>query len=106
MTTLIITLPEALPTAATPCEGVLTEDGHTVMRHVEVPPALLPAPSVVEIVAVVPAHRLSWHRLELPRGTLDRGFFQEGSAPRLRSVLDGLLEDRVLDEPSDRKSVV
>ena len=100
MATLIVTLPLALPTAATPCEGVLTEDGRTVLRHVEAPLALLPAPSGVEIVAVVPARRLSWHRLELPRGTLDRGFFQEGNAPRLRAVLDGLLEDRLLDEPS------
>ncbi|MBT9477334.1 type II secretion system protein GspL [Polaromonas sp.] len=100
MTTLIITLPEALPTAATPCDSVLSADGRTVMRHVEAPMALLPAPTGVEIVAVVPVGRLSWHRLTLPPGTLNKGIFQEGNAPRLRSVLDGLLEDRVLDDPA------
>lgn len=100
MTTLIITLPQVLPTAATPCDGVLSTDGRTVMRHVEAPMALLPAPAGVDIVAVVPVRRLSWHRLALPPGTLNKGLFQEGNAPRLRAVLDGLLEDRVLDDPA------
>jgi general secretion pathway protein L len=100
MTTLIITLPQALPTAATHCDGVLSTDGRTVMRHVEAPMALLPAPAGVDIVAVVPVGRLSWHRLALPPGTLNKGLFQESNAPRLRTVLDGLLEDRVLDDPA------
>jgi general secretion pathway protein L len=100
MTTLIITLPDALPTAATHCDGVLSADGLAVMRHVKAPMALLPAPAGVEIVAVVPVRRLSWHRLALPPGTLNKGLFQEGNAPRLRSVLDGLLEDRLLDDPA------
>lgn len=100
MTLLIITLPRALPTAATTCVGVLTEDGRTVASQVETPVALLPAPSGMEIVALVPASQLSWHRLELPRGALKGGLFQEGSTGRLRAVLDGLLEDRVLDETS------
>ncbi|MCJ7799255.1 MAG: type II secretion system protein GspL, partial [Polaromonas sp.] len=100
MTTLIITLPRALPTAATHCDGVLSTDGLTVMRHVEAPMALLPAPAGVDIVAVVPVCRLSWHRLALPPGTLNKGLFQEGNAPRLRTVLDGLLEDRLLDDPA------
>jgi general secretion pathway protein L len=100
MTTLIVTLPRALPTAATLCEGVLSDDGRTVLHSVEAPAALLPMSSGVEIVAVVPATRLSWHRLALPRGALKGGLFQEGSTGRLRAVLDGLLEDRVLDETS------
>jgi len=100
MTILIITLSPELPTAATLCEGVLSDDGRTILRPVEAPAALLPALSSAEIVAVVPACRLSWHRLALPRGALKAGLFQEGSAGRLRAVLDGLLEDRVLDETS------
>jgi general secretion pathway protein L len=35
---------------------------------------------------------LSWHRIELPKGVTPR-------SPRLRAVLEGLLEDRLLDEP-------
>ncbi len=100
MTTLIIILPQALPTATTLCEGVLSNDGRTVLRTVEAPAALLPAASGAEIVAVVPACRLSWHRLALPKGALKGGLFQEGNPGRLRAVLDGLLEDSVLDETS------
>ena len=100
MTLLIVTLSQALPTAATLCAGVLSEDGRTVLQSVEAPLALLPTPAGTEIVAVVPASRLSWHRLALPRGALKGGMFQEGSAGRLRAVLDGLLEDRVLDDTS------
>lgn len=45
-----------------------------------------------DTVAVVPAHALSWHRVQLPTGTL--------RTPRLRAVLEGLLEDVLLDEPA------
>ncbi|MDZ7938232.1 MAG: type II secretion system protein GspL [Rhodoferax sp.] len=45
------------------------------------------------VVAVVPAQALSWHRVQLPSGALR-------PAARLRSVLEGLLEDQLLDEPS------
>lgn len=45
-----------------------------------------------EVVAIVPAHALSWHRVRLPRGVGPR-------SPRLRTVLNSLLEDRLLDEP-------
>jgi general secretion pathway protein L len=35
---------------------------------------------------------ISWHRVELPKGTTP-------ASPRLRAVLEGLLEDQLLDEP-------
>lgn len=98
MTTLIVNLPRALPTAAMLCHGVLSDDGLAVSRTVEAAPALLPANA--EVVAVVPACRLSWHRLALPRGALKSSMFQEGNAGRLRAVLDGLLEDSLLDDTS------
>ncbi len=60
--------------------------------------ALLPAAQDSETIAVVPPGQLSWHRLELPPGTLARGFLRDGNATRLRRVLDGLLEERLLDE--------
>ena len=56
------------------------EQGSTVL-------ALLPRAD--ELVLVVPARRLSWHQVKLPKV----------SSARLRSVLDGLLEERLLEEP-------
>ena len=100
MSTLIVILPTTAPSAATSCEVVITDAERKVLRHTEAPLALLPAAAGAEIVAVVPVQKLSWHQLKLPRGTLARGYRQERTAPRLRAVLDGLLEDRLLDEPS------
>ena len=100
MSSLIVTLPPNLPTATTPCSTVWTEDGSTAKRHLDAPLNLLPLAPDAEVVVVVPTARLSWHRVDFPKGTLERGFFQEGNAPRLRAVIDGLLEDRLLDEPA------
>ena len=100
MTTLIVTLAAQPPAATTLCDVVLTHDGSTAERQVIVPLTLLPVANGAEVVAVVPAGLLSWHQVELPRGTLDMGFFQDSNAPRLRAVLDGLLEERLLDEPA------
>lgn len=66
------------------------DDGLTLLSSGRAPLDLLPA--ATEVVLGVPAAALSWHQITLPQGSL-RG------APRLRSVLDGLLEDRLLDEP-------
>jgi len=95
MSTLIVTLP-LLPAGSAPeYSYALTPDGHALARHGEAPAALLPLPSRSgEIVAVVPAQALSWHRVELPKGTT-------ASSPRLRAVLDGLLEECLLDEPEN-----
>jgi len=93
MRTLIVTLPP--PAEGTPAEYdyVLSPDGRTVGSAATAPAALLPQPTGAgaEVVAVVPVQALSWHSVELPRGTTPR-------SPRLRAVLDGLLEDRLLDE--------
>ena len=90
MSNLIITLPNGLPTTTASCAAVLGDDMGAVIRHVEAPLALLPEAGESEVVVVVPAEQLSWHRVELPKGTLDRGLFQDGSTARLRTVLDGL----------------
>lgn len=100
MSTLIVTLPISLPTATTPCSTVLTQDGQTVKQQTEAPLSLWADVAGGEIVAMVPATQLSWHRLDLPKGTLERSFFQEGGHSRLRSVIEGLIEDRLLDEPA------
>ena len=93
MTTLIVTLPLALPGPTTEFDYVLTPDGLALAGHGRAAAALLPGG---EVVAVVPACALSWHRLELPKGTLGRA---AGKPQRLRAVLSGLLEERLLDEP-------
>ncbi len=54
------------------------------------PAALLPTSD--EVIVGVPASALSWHQVTLPQGSMS-------GAVRLRSVLGGLLEDRLLDDP-------
>lgn len=93
MRSLIITLPATAAGPAAGYEHALTADGQTLAEHASAPAALLPAPGRGgETVAVVPAALLSWHAVELPQG------IGPGS-PRLRPVLESLLEDRLLDEP-------
>jgi general secretion pathway protein L len=46
-------------------------------------------------------HKLSWQQVQLPKGSLGRGMFRDGGPARLRAVLEGVLEDRVLDDTSD-----
>lgn len=43
---------------------------------------------------VVPAQAVSWHQVQLPGGSLR-------PATRLRAVLEGLLEDQLLDDPAE-----
>lgn len=95
MSTLILHLPQATPGPHTEYSYTLTTDGHTAARHGSAAPALLPAPGRAgEVVAVVPARALSWQRVALPQG------LPLSNAPRLRAVLEGLLEDRLLDDPA------
>jgi general secretion pathway protein L len=64
-------------------------DGHSVLRSATGAAATLSA-HAGEVVAVVPHSRLAWLRVQLPPAS---------HGPRLQSVLHGLLEDRLLDEP-------
>ena len=96
MSSLFVLLPRLPATASTEFEYLLSPDGRSVSVHASASAALLPAPAGAgsETVVIVPAAALSWHRVELPKGTGPR-------SPRLRAVLEGLLEDRVLDELDD-----
>ena len=99
MSTLILFLPLAPRGPATEYSYTLTADGHTALAQASAPANLLPEPSRPggEVVAVVPARALSWQRVQLPLGV------PLGTSPqtaRLRSVLEGLLEDQLLDEPA------
>ena len=92
MSTLIICLPLAASGATTGYDYALSPDGRSLGVHSSAPLALLPTPARGgEVVAVVPVSMLSWHRVELPKGV-------GAGSPRLRPILDGLLEDRLLDD--------
>ena len=92
MKTLAVYLPVGAAGATLVYDYALIADGHNLIDHASVSAALLPTTArASEVVAVVPVELLSWHRVELPKG------IATGSA-KLRPVLDGLLEDRLLDE--------
>lgn len=94
MSSLLVLLPHGPVTAASEFPFALSTDRRTVEQHGSAPAALLPQArgAGAETVAIVPLQALSWHAVELPKGVTP-------SSPRLRGVLEGLLEDRLLDEP-------
>lgn len=94
MSSLIVLLPADAAGASSEFPFVLTGDPRAASTHGSAPAALLPRPqgAAAEVVAVVPAQALSWHRVELPKGV-------GPGSPRLRGVLEGLLEEQLLDEP-------
>lgn len=93
MSSLVVMLPLQPATVSTEFDYVLSPDGAAVGSHASAPAALLPlaAGAGAEVVAIAPASAISWHQVELPKGTSAR-------SPRLRAVLEGLLEDRLLDD--------
>lgn len=93
MSTLLVLLPPETATGATEWPFALTPDGSAVSDHGKAPAALLPQPrgAGAEIVAIVPVQALAWHRVELPKGIA-------AGTPRLRSALEGLLEEELLDD--------
>ncbi len=94
MSTLAILLPLAPLAADASYDYALSADGQAVSRHGSATAALLPAAGRAgETVAVVPARALSWHRVALPPGAL-------AHAGRVRAVLEGLLEEQLLDDPA------
>ena len=98
MSTLIVLLP--LEPAPGMFDYVLTADGRSAGSHDRAPAALLPRST--ELVAVLPAQALSWHQVTLPKGSLKQGTLGGAiDSPRLRAVLEGLLEDRLLEEPAE-----
>ena len=88
MSTLTIALTLARPSAGTEFSYVTSEDGRTVAAQGSAALALLPRADA--LVLVVPARALSWHAVKLPPMVTGRQ----------RAALDGMLEDRLLDDPS------
>ena len=92
MNTLAVYLPHSAAGVTLAYDYALIADGHNVIDYACVSAALLPGTARAgQVVAVVPVELLSWHRVELPKG------MGTGSA-RLRPVLEGLLEEQLLDE--------
>lgn len=102
MNSLLITLPTSGADTTSLYHYVLTSDSSTEFHSASVPLALLPLPPdrQTEVLALLPMQALSWHQVQLPKGSLSRGLMAERGASRLRAILDGLLEDQLLDEPS------
>ena len=100
MATLILTLPRTGLQAGTALDYVLTHDGVNVAAASSAPLALLPGASagpqgtgrITDTLLLVGAAQLSWHQVQLPKGAA-------GNSTRLRAVLEGLLEDQLLDDP-------
>lgn len=95
MSNLIICLPPLLsgvaPGVGDTYDYVVSGDGRVASSQASAPAAGLPV--VVrggETVAVVPVAMLSWHQVTVPKGV-------SMGSPRVRVVLESLLEDRLLD---------
>jgi general secretion pathway protein L len=91
MPLLIVTLPPPPAPAGGEFGWVMwSSDGRKYRSRGSALPSLLPTSD--EVTLALPAAALSWHQVMLPQGSLS-------GATRLRAVLNGLLEDRLLDEP-------
>ena len=99
MSTLLISLPLAPgldggASSAPSYSYALSLNGQTITQQGSTTAGLLPQPGRTgEVVAVVPAAMLSWQRVSLPQGV-------GPGSPRLRAVLEGVLEESVLDDPA------
>ena len=96
MATLILTLPRTGLQTGSVVDYVLSPDGLAAGKASSAPLALLPSAGtgrVTETLLLVGAAHLSWHRVQLPKGAAANG-------ARLRAVLEGLLEDQLLDDPA------
>lgn len=96
MRTLIVQLPLGSPSPHTvyPHAQVQTDTSAPDCTLKWAAAALLPsADRQTDVVALVPAQALSWHRVTLPAGL-------HKQSTRRQAALQGLLEDRLLDDPA------
>lgn len=96
MRTLIIQFPLGLPSPTLPYAHVEVQTAPGAKpSHLQWSTAnLLPqATRQTETVALLPAAALSWHQIDLPPGL-------NKQPARLQAALQGLLEDRLLDDPA------
>lgn len=96
MRTLIVQLPlgPATPSTVYAYAGVQTHTPAPALTLKWAAASLLPAADrQTDVVALVPAQALSWHRVNLPAGL-------NKQTARRQAALQGLLEDRLLDDPN------
>ena len=91
MSQLLVRFPLPGHDAADGYAFALSPDGQGVSQHGMAAADALPLADAHEVIGIVPVQALSWHALELPKGSL-------ASPARTRLVLDGLLEELVLDD--------
>ena len=93
MSSTLVLLPHDSPPGSTEFAYAVTTDSRHLARTGRAAAALLPGASGPggELVAVVPAAALSWHRFDWPRGVA-------ANSPRLRAAIEGLLEEQLLDD--------
>ena len=98
MSNLLIQLPAEYTSAGGEYSYVLSSDGQHIQRSGQAAASLLPGSGrASQITAVIPAARLSWHAVSLPPGLQLRSRRHQ---QRVRAVLDGLLEEKLLDDSS------
>jgi len=101
MSTLILTLPLTNGSSTPEYDYVLSRDGLNADASGRASAALLPTQGTrgAEVVALVPAAALSWHRVSLPERVLRSLLGSRAEPNRVRAVLTGVLEEQLLDEP-------
>ncbi|MES2280971.1 MAG: type II secretion system protein GspL [Pseudomonadota bacterium] len=94
MNTLIVTLPGKFADAVPLCQYFVTSDGKTTSTQGSAAIENLPfdKKGTHKVAVVVPAEMLSWQKVKLPPGI-------NSKSARLRTVLEGILEERLLDAP-------
>lgn len=88
-----------MPPAPHAPEGAVWDCVRSDAPHASHQSAGAPTGGDGDTVLVVPASALSWHQVSLPPGLLGRNG-QARQPAKLRAVLEGLLEDQLLDEPA------
>ena len=98
MSTLLIQLPAELAHSAAEYLYIVSDDGQSAERSGQANATLLPASGRTnQVTAVIPVSRLSWHSITLPPGLNVQSRRQQA---RVRAVLEGLLEEKLLDDAS------
>lgn len=102
MPTLLLRISLAPSSATAPeCDYVLSHDGQRIALQGRSALALLPMQKTrdTEVVAVLPASALSWHKVALPQRVAASVLSSRSEPARVRAVLSGAMEDVLLDEP-------